>query len=1018
MRLTCLLLKQSVSALLAACTLLFFHPAAAQQKDRKLFRGTVTNAQQAPLEGVSVTLKGTGRGTATDAAGSFALEATEGSSIVISSVGYETRELVLKGNGPLSVQLVQLAGNLNDVIVVGYGTVKKKDLTGSVAIVNVNDAKKTASYDVAKMLQGQAAGISVHGSGEPGGFVQIKIRGTTTFGNNSPLFVIDGVPVDAPYDFSPDDIESIQVLKDASAAAIYGSRAATGVIIITTKKGKQGPPRISFSDYIGRQDIAKRIPVTNRVQYQKIVSAAETNAGLSLAPANDPTNPSYVASINTDWQKAALKSGLIQDHNVSVSGGSEFVSYNVSLGYFNQTGTQAGPQKYDRYTLNSSLQGKKGRFSFGVKAAYTQSHKGNYAATNGHAVYGGTVTSMLTAIPTMPVYDTARLGGYGGSDQVKNRAISANVVGINNLVNDYSDRNRLLANAWGELEVVKNLKYKLNVSYDRTDYKNFHFEPRFDMGYYYLNNMYYMYQQYGHSSTGLVENTLTYLLQTGKHKIDFLGGLTYQEDKNEWMSATATDTTDLNFQTFGAVANASAKGVTSWKGTAALFSLLGRVNYNYDERYLLTVNFRRDGSSKFSPFNRYGNFAGFAAAWNISNEKFFRLPAFISSLKLRGGYGRLGNQNALGFYDYQAYINNSVNYLFNNALAVGATSVSVADPNLKWESTTTTNIALDMGIVKEKLSFTVEYFNRVSKDIITAIPIPYSVGSYPQTLTTNAASLKNTGVEFTVNYRNSAGAFNYNISANAYTLKNKVLKLGGTNNPVYGSGSKTEVGREVGELFGYVTEGLFQNADDIAKHATQSQAGGIAPGDVKYKDLNGDGTITDADRTYLGSTIPRFYYGLNFSASYKHFDLSFFWQGNAGNKVYNGVYAALMAGQYGNSHVDELNYWTPANTHTDVPRPLINDINNGRFSNRFVESGSYIKLQNAQIGYSLPESTLGKTKVIRSLRFYISGLNLVTISKYKGYDPDFISDGLFNRGYDYGSFPNPRTIMAGIQLGL
>lgn len=1017
MRLTCFFLQQRVWPLLALALFLFGRQATAQQVTRT-FRGTVVNAQNAPIEGASVTVKGTGRGVATDASGAFTLQAGEGATIVVSSIGYETRELVLKGSGALSIRLEQVSGNLNDVIVVGYGSVRKKDLTGSVAVVNVNDAKKTATYDVAKMLQGQAAGISVHGSGEPGGYVQIKIRGTTTFGNNSPLFVIDGVPVDAPYDFAPDDIESIQVLKDASAAAIYGSRAATGVIIITTKKGKQGPVRVNFTDYIGMQDIAKKIPVTDRVGYQKIVSAAELNAGLTLAPANDPTNPSFVSNINTDWQKEALKTGLIQDHNVSLSGGSEYVSYNASLGYFDQTGTQTGPQKYDRYTLNSSLQGKKGRFSFGVKAAYTQSHKGNYAATNGHAVFGGTVTSMLTAIPTMPVYDSTRLGGYGGSDQVKNRAISANVVGINHLVNDYSDRNRLLANAWGELEILKNLKYRLNISYDRTDYKNFHYEPRFDMGYYYLNNMYYMYQQYGHNNTGLIENTLTYLVQAGKHRVDFLGGMTYQADNNEWMSATATDTTDLNFQTFGAVANASAKGVTSWKGAATMFSVLGRVNYNYDERYLLTVNFRRDGSSKFSPYNRYGNFAGFAAAWNIGNEKFLRLPSFISSLKLRGGYGTLGNQNALGFYDYQSYINNSVNYLFNNALAVGSTTVSVADPSLKWESTTTTNVALDMGILKEKLSFTIEYFSRTSKDIITAIPIPYSVGSYPQTLTTNAASLKNTGIEFTVNYRNSIGAFNYSINANAYTLKNKVLKLGGSNNPIYGAGSKTEVGREVGELFGYVTEGLFQSTEDIAKHATQDQAGGIAPGDIKYKDINGDGVITDADRTYLGSTIPKFYYGLNFSASYKNFDLSFFWQGNAGNKVNNGVYAALMAGQYGNSHADELNFWTPTHTNTNVPRPLINDINNGKFSDRFVESGSYIKLQNAQIGYSIPASALGKNKVIRSFRVYISGMNLVTIAKYKGYDPDFISDGLFNRGYDYGSFPNPRTVMVGVQLGL
>ncbi len=1000
--------------LLAAC------PALAQE----LIKGILKDKDGRPVAAATITVKGKAASVSSEGDGSFTIHAAVGDLLVISSIGYETVEIKVGSHATLPpITLNTKANSLNDVVVVGYGTVKKKDLTGSVAVVNVDDAKKTASYDVAKLLQGQAAGISVQGSGEPGGYVQIKIRGISTFGDNSPLFVIDGVPVSAPYDFSPDDIESIQVLKDASAAAIYGSRAATGVIIITTKKGKAGPARISLNGYIGVQNVPKKIPVTNRPEYQEIVSAAETNAGLSLAPANDPTNPSYVSNINTDWQKAALKTGVIQDHNASLSGGSEFASYNVSMGYFDQTGYQVGPQAYNRYSLNSSMQGKKGRFSFGAKFAYTQSHKGNYAATNGHAVYGGTVTSMLTAIPTMPVYDSTRLGGYGGTDQVKNRAISANVVGINKLVTDYSNRNRILANVWGELEIIKNLKYRLNVSYDRTDYKNYHYEPQFDMGYYYINTDYYLSEQLGQANTGLVENTLTYNFKLGDHHIDLLGGMTYQQDNGEWMLATSTDTAKLNFPTFADVANNGANTVTSWNGTATLFSLLGRVNYNYKDRYLLTANFRRDGSSKFSPLHRYGNFVGFAGAWNLANESFLELPSQISSLKLRAGYGSLGNQSSLGYYDWQSYIDNSANYVFNNQLAVGSTTVSVTDPSLKWETTTTKNVAADLGLWNEKLTFTVEYFERTSKDIITAIPIPYSVGSYPATLTTNAASVKNSGFEFTVGYKGTAGLFHYNISANAYTLKNKVLKLGGTNNPIYGSGSKTEVGKEVGQLYGYQTEGLFQNTTDVANHAFQSAS--TAPGDVRFKAQNGkDGdhsyTLTDAnDRVYLGSAIPKVYYGFNFDASYSSWDLSFFFQGNEGSKVFNGVYQALMAGQYGNAHKDELNYWRTDHTNTNVPRPMIGDPNgNNRFSNLFVESGSYVKLQNAQIGYTFPTRWVSGTHFLSKLRIYLAGTNLLTISKYKGYDPDFISDGLFNRGFDYGSFPNPRTYMIGLQAGL
>jgi len=987
-------------------------------------KGSVKDKDGRPVVAATVTVKGKNISTSSSDDGSFSVPARPGDILVISSVGFDNYETKVGNNGaPLNINLADRSTALNDVVVVGYGTERKKDLTGSIAVINVDNAKKGASYDIAKLLQGQAAGISVQGSGEPGGYVQIKIRGVTTFGDNSPLFVIDGIPVTNPYDFPPDDIESIQVLKDASAAAIYGSRAATGVVIITTRKGRPGPARITLNGYAGMQKVPKTIPLTGRTQYQQIVRAAETNAGLALSPGNDPSSPLFISNINTDWQKAALKTGYIQDHSAGISGGSETTSYNLALDYFDQTGYQVGPQAYKRYSLNSGMQGKKGRFSFGAKFAYTQSSKGNFAATNGHAVFGGTVTSMLTAFPTIPVIDPARLGGYGGSDKVLNGGISANVVGINKLVTDYSNRNRMLANAWGELELLKDLKYRVSVSFDRTDYKNFHYEPKFDMGYYYINTQYYMYQLTGASNTGLVENTLNYVLHAGDHRFEFLGGTTYQQDNYDQMSATSTDTATLVAQTFGAVSNPKANTVTSDKGTATLFSLLGRIRYNYQDRYLLEANFRRDGSSKFSPYHRYGNFTGVSAAWNIANEKFITLPGEISSLKLRGGFGTLGNQTSLGYYSWQSYIDGSVNYVFNNVLAQGGTSVSVTDPSLKWESTTTKDVAIDLGLWNEKLTFTGEYFDRRSKDIITQIPIPLSVGSFPQTLTTNAATMTNRGLEFTVAYHHSNGPVKFNLSGNAYTLKNKVLKLGGANNPIYGAGSKTAVGREVGELYGYQTEGLFQNASDIAAHAFQSAY--TAPGDVRFKAQNGKDnthayTISDdSDRIYLGSAIPKVYFGFNFDASWKNFDISFFWQGNAGSKVFNGVYAALMSGQYNNAHTDYLNYWTPSNTNTNVPRPVIGDPNgNERFSDRFVQSGTYLKLQNAQIGYTFPSSSIGKGHVFTRLRLYVSGLNLLTLSKYKGYDPDFISDGLFSRGYDYGSFPNPRTFMIGLQANL
>lgn len=987
--------------------------------------GSVTGKNNEPLGGATIAVKQTSTATATDASGKFTISATPGQTLVVSMIGYEAKEIKAANQINAVIALSSTTSTMEDLVVVAYGTVRKKDLTGSVSIVNVENAKKTASYDVAKLLQGQAAGVTVQGSGEPGGFVQIKIRGISTFGNNSPLFVIDGVALDAPYDFSPGDIESIQVLKDASSAALYGSRAAQGVIIITTKKGRVGQVKVNYNGYYGSQKIAQRMSLTDRVGYQKITSAAEVNAGLGIAPGNDPSNAAFISNENTNWQDELYKSGLIQDHNLSMAGGTEAASFNVGLGFFNQTGTLKGPQKYNRYSFNTNFQGKKGRFAYGAKVAYSQSDKHNFGNTFGHAIFGGSLTSMLTAIPTMPVYDANRLGGYGGSDNVKQRAITLNVIGLGNLITDYNNRNRFLGNVWGEFEIVKNLKYKLNVSYDRTEFKNFHYEPKFDLGFYYLNTTYYMNQGTGADKTGQVENMLTYKIEKGKHRIDLLAGTSYLQRNFENFTGTANGTQDLQFHTFSAITNPADKSVYSDFSTNTLLSYLGRVNYNYNDRYLLTGNFRRDGSSRFGPANKFGNFASAAVAWNVNNEKFIHLPSQVSTFKLRGGYGEVGNQN-FGDYLFQSFINPNASYVFGNTLASGATTVSQVDPAIKWEATSTLNAAVDLGFFSNKLMFTAEYYKRKSTDLLANIPLPLSVGSVPSSIFTNAASTQNTGMEFTLSYNDHAGDFRYNVSANLTTLKNKVIKLGGTNNPIYGAGSKTEVGRSVGELYGFITEGLFNTAADVTAHATQT---GAAPGDVKFKDVNGmgtdgkltgipDGKITDDDRVYLGSAIPKFSYGFNLDVAYKNFDASVFFQGNAGNKVFNGVYHDLMIEQYSNHSTDALNFWTSTNTNTNIPRPVIYDPNgNGRFSDRFVESGSYLKLQSAQIGYTLPTSVFGKTKVFNSFRAYISGQNLVTFSKYRGYDPDFISDGLFSRGYDIGSFPNPRSILFGLQIG-
>jgi TonB-linked SusC/RagA family outer membrane protein len=879
--------------------------------------GKVTDRSGVPLSNVSVMVKGKTTGTTTNAEGSFSIIASADEVLIFSSAEYDSHEARVSTSGAMSVQLDRRVSVLDDLVVVGYGTVRKKDLTGSVAVVNVDEARKTASYDVAKMLQGQAAGISVHGSGEPGGFVQIKIRGVSSFINNNPLFVIDGVPVTAPFDFSPDDIESIQVLKDASAGAIYGSRASTGVIIITTKKGRAGTLKVDYNGYAGLQKVPKKLPVTDAEGYRTITNAAELNAGLLIAPGNDPTSPSFIDDVNTDWQEEGFKTGVIQDHNIRFSGGSEANTYNVSLGYFNQSSTYRGPQNYRRFTVNAGMTGKKGIFSYGSKLMYTRSEKINpFNNMQFHAVFGGAVTSLITAIPTMPVFDPNRLRGYGGSDNATQRAITLNVIGMNALLKNTSDRNRLLGNFWGELQLVKNLRYRINLSYDRTDYDNFAFEPTYDLGWYYLNTQSYMFQQKGTDQTILMENTLSYNIKSGRHSIDVLAGTTYQRDKGENTTGSGTGLPEPYFYTFNSISNPANKTLTSGSARAVLLSYLGRLNYNFDDRYLLTVNFRRDGSSRFSKANRWGNFPSVAFAWNAHNEKFLKMTDLISSLKLRGGYGVLGNQD-IGNYLYQSYINTNAGYVFGTTavpggvLAPGATTVTQVDPGIKWEEKTTINVAVDLGLMNDKLKFTAEYFNNKTVDLLAPIPIPLTIGSVPWEITTNAASVRNSGIEFTLQHTGTIGKVNFNISGNVYTLKNKVLKLGGTDLPIYGNVSKTEVGRSVGELYAYVMTGIFQSAGDVSSSPTQVNAG---PGDVKFQDSDGNNMINDEDRVYLGRSIPNLYYGLNLSASYLQFDFSMFWQGSSGNKVYNGVYHDLMVSQYINHHVDALNFWTPSKT--------------------------------------------------------------------------------------------------------
>jgi TonB-linked SusC/RagA family outer membrane protein len=976
-------------------------------QNTKIVTGIVTSAKdKMPAPGVNILIKGTNTVTTTDLDGQYSIKATPSDILIFSYISYASQEITVGTKTQINVALKDDLTALDEVVVIGYGTQKKSDLSGSVGVVNMESAKKTVTYDAAKMLQGQVAGVTVQSSGEPGGFVNIKIRGLNSFSNNNPLFVIDGMIVDSPFDFAPGDIESMQVLKDASSAAIYGVRGANGVVIITTKKGKAGKLNIKYKSLVGFQNVAKTWDVTDRLGYQNITSAAELNAGLSVAPGNDPNNSSYISNVNTNWQDAAYETGIIENHSLAFNGGTEDLAYNMNMDYFKNSSYIKSPQDYERLSMNLNLNGKKGKFKYGTKIGFTQSDKENFNSYVGETA----IAALLGAIPTMPVYDENRLGGYGGTDNLTQRAISLNVIGFNNLITNNGKRNRFIGNIWGEYEIVKGLKYKLDASFDRLDYQNRKFVPQSDLGWYYITTKEEasLDVSTGNETKTFLNNLLTYSLDINKHKFDALAGWV-QERKdyyNHWSRGVGYDFGEISKLQY-ADDNSTGESETTITGT----SYISRVNYSFDDRYLFQANFRQDKSSLFSENYNTTNAYSFSGAWKLSNEKFIHLPEWVNTIKLRGSYGKLGN-NTIPAYFFATTINSFAGYNFNNELAPGTTVVASLDPNVRWEDNKTTDVALELGLFNNALQFTAEYFVKNSSNLLVGVPLPFSTGAFPASITTNAGAMRNKGFEFSASYNNNNNAFKYSISANLGTLKNEVLQIGINGNPIYGAASKTEVGRSMGEIYAYETDGIFQNAAELAAAPTQTNAG---VGDIRFKDINGDGMISDLDRTFQGVTIPKYSYGMNLSGSYKNWDISMFWQGAGGNKVFNSIYRNLMAGQYGNHSTDMLNYWTPTNTNTDIPRPIIGDPNaNGRDSNRFIEDGDYIKLQTMEIGYEIP---VPATSFIQKAKLFVNGQNLLIISKYRGSDPDFNSnDGSFSRGYDGGSFPNPRTVSLGLEV--
>ncbi|MEZ4687549.1 MAG: SusC/RagA family TonB-linked outer membrane protein [Bacteroidia bacterium] len=704
------LFRASHRWLLAVALLLCFLPEAMAQQPGTVKGKVTASGDGEALTGVSVIVKGSTRGAFTDDNGMYSVQAGGTDVLVFSYVGYASQEVPVANQTTVNVSMSVDPLELDEVVLIGYGNRKKSDLTGAVSVVDVEEAKKTVTYDVAKLLQGQVPGVTVQSSGEPGGFVNIKIRGITSFNNNNPLFVIDGILVNDPYDFAPGDIESIQVLKDASAAAIYGVRGANGVVIITTKKGKAGSFKVKYNAAVGTQTAPGTWDVTNAKQYQAITSQAELNAGLTIVPGNDPSDPLYIDDVDTDWQAEAFGTGLVNNQSVTFSGGSQDVNYSMNVDYFNNTSYFETPQKYERLATSLNLNGGKGRFTWGSKLAYTNSDKEHF---NEYLAGTTSYLQLLQAIPTMPVYDENRLGGYGGADNLTQRAITLNVIGFNNINENSNMRNRFMGNIWGEIEIVKGLKYKLRASADRTDWNTRRFIPPSDLGWYYIttNEEASIDLTRGNQTRTVIDNLLYYDLTLNKHEFGALAG--WIQERNEH-SNNIVRGVGFTPDDIAQVEYADAQSARQYNSTITALSYLSRLNYTYDDRYLLTINFRQDRTSLFAPENNTGNYFSVAGAWKVHND--IDLPDFMSRLKLRAGYGTLGN-NTIGVYDYAATVNPFPFYPFGNRYGAGTIAIDIKDPNVKWEDTETQNVGIEAGLFENKLQFTAEYYQKTSTDL-------------------------------------------------------------------------------------------------------------------------------------------------------------------------------------------------------------------------------------------------------------------------------------------------------------
>lgn len=929
------------------------------QQQAKTVTGTVTDVSGEPIIGANIRIKGTTTGTITDIDGNFSIEAEPQSVIEVSYIGYLTQETVINNQKSIRFLLKEDTKTLDEVVVIGYGVQKKADLTGSVANINTEKLNTQSNANIGQALQGKIAGVDiVSQGGAPGSGTRIMVRGIGTLNNASPLYIVDGMYMNSIDHINPNDIASIDVLKDASSAAIYGSRAANGVIIVTTKEGSntEGKTIIDLSVNLGISTASKFLDMLDAKGWAEVTTIARQAIGkpaLDMATdlANKPDN---------DWQDIMFRPALMQNYNLAVKGGGKYSTYYTGLGYFNQDGIVKGTN-YQRYNIQSKNDYKRGIFSAGTNLIISFSHDKPLH----QELRGGMIGTILQSVPTLEKYDDTREGGYGGTyGDVVNIPHPLAIID-DNIMDRYNENVKIFANLYAQIELFKGLKYKLNLTPDFSFERYKNYLNKYDFGLA-TNSITQLTERQRRRRNILVENLLTFDRTFGEHKISALAGYTYQDSRFRHIQAYGEGLPQGLEEIDAATTNRSNEG-NSWR--SVLTSILGRVFYSYQNKYLFTATIRRDGSSKFGKNNRYGYFPSFSLGWNVAEEKFMENVHWLDQLKLRGGYGVLGNQE-IDNYQYSSTITTGINYPDGNGgLLQGAFPKNFANPDIKWEETAMTNVGIDFMAFNNRLSLTADYYVKNTKDILLTVPIPISSGGANDPIR-NAGKIRNNGFEFNLGWMDQPNPdISYGINLIGSFNKNKVIAMGSESGSIKGGStnqnittSETKAGYPIGGYWLISTAGYFNSQEEVDAYAKDGKKiqPAAEPGDIKFVDANNDGVINDDDRVFQGSPFPDFTFALNGNMRYKNFDLSIGLQGVLGNKIYNATRQTLEDVTKGSNFLAScLDYWTPENKNASHPRLTWDDPNrNTRAeSDRYLENGSYLRLRlrhGLKVPYSMP----------------------------------------------------------------